>query len=41
MTQQDYINAIMELLKKADKEALQLIWIATRNLTRKEAKSHD
>lgn len=33
---QCYIDAIVRLLKKADLEALELIWIAARNLTRKE-----
>lgn len=35
MTKQDYINAISHKLEGADIEALRLIWIATRNLTRK------
>lgn len=34
MTRQELINAIMELLKKADRETLQLIWITARNLTK-------
>lgn len=38
MTDQDlerqcYIDAIIRLLDKADTEALELIWIAARNLT--------
>lgn len=36
MTHQELINAIMELLKKADRETLQLIWITARNLTLKD-----
>lgn len=34
-----YIDAIVRLLKKADLEVLELIWIAARNLTRKETTS--
>lgn len=34
MTRQDYINAITQLLKKADTEALRLLWIAARRLVK-------
>lgn len=34
MTRQDYIDLIMELLKKADDEALLLLLISARNLTK-------
>lgn len=38
---QCYIDAIVRLLEKADLEALELIWIAARNLTRKKATSDE
>lgn len=34
LERQCYIDAIVRLLKKADLEALELIWIAARNLTK-------
>lgn len=34
MTRQEMIDAILELLEKADSEALRLIWIAARNLVK-------
>lgn len=40
MTRQDYINAITHLLEDADPEALRLIWIAARRLTRKKVHSN-
>ena len=35
MTRQELINAITAMLEEADFRALRLIWVATRNLTRK------
>lgn len=34
LERQCYIDAIVRLLEKADLEALELIWIAAKNLTK-------
>ena len=41
MTRQELIDAITSMLDEADFRALRLIWVAARNLTRKEVEPND
>ena len=39
MTRQDYINAILKLLEKADFRKLRLVWVYASHLIEKEGAS--
>lgn len=39
MTRQDYINAILKLLEKADFRKLRLVWVYAKHLIEKEGAS--